>query len=138
MAAVLHEVTNTLTNECFPWRDHKIRSTDDPWITDVIRVAIRKRKRRFKKYKRAEPWQIVKEETNKLIRESKKKFYDDAVERLKHRGGGTIPYSILKELAIPDRPKPWTINMVNPRLSDRDLADQLANFFSAIPTNLNR
>ena len=118
MAAKLHEITNMLTEECFPWKYRKIRSTDDPWITDEIRRAIRRRKRKFKKYRKTKPWRIVKEETEKLIRDAKMEFYEKAVGELKQQGANKIPCAILKEIAIPDRPRPWSINKVDPNSRD--------------------
>ena len=50
MTGVLHNTINIITDECFPWRKRKIRSTDGPWIMDKIRHLIRNRKRKFCKY----------------------------------------------------------------------------------------
>lgn len=54
------------------------------------------------------------------------------MEKLKSQGGGVIPYKILKELAIADHPKPWSINSLKPTLLDTDLAEDLASYFVKI------
>ena len=132
MTERMHDKTNEITNHCFPWKERKVKSTEDPWITDEIRTAVRRRKRKFKKHQRSGQWTEAKEHTNRLIKESKAAFYTKSAESLKAKGGGTIPYRILKELAIPDRPKRWTVNSWKPGLSNQDIANNLASYFTRI------
>ena len=106
MTERLHSTTMSIINRCLPWQERRIRSTDDPWITDEIRRAIRKWKRRFRKYQRSSKWQQVKEETEALIKKSKSEYYQKSVDKLKDQGAGVIPYKILNNVAIPDRPNP--------------------------------
>ena len=53
MTIRMHEKVTAITDECFPWRTRKVRSTDDPWIDDHIRRAIKRRMRQYKKNKRS-------------------------------------------------------------------------------------
>ena len=132
MTAKLHEITMRITNSCLPWRTRKIRSTDDPWITDEIRRAIQKRMRRYKKAKRSVRWKEAKEESDKLLKEAKIEYYNKAVDKLKQQGGNIIPYKILKEIAVINRPKPWTIQSIRPGVPDEVLVEELADFFTKI------
>ena len=132
MVKRLHEITIDATDKCFPLKTRRVRSTDDPWITDEIKRAIRTRKRRYKKWDRGPKWQSAKDHTNSLIKESKRDFYNDAVERLKARGSSQLPYKALKELAIPDRPPSWTINSLRPHSTNEALAEELADYFVRI------
>ena len=68
MSQKLHDLTNSLTDQCLPWRNRKVRSCDDPWITDDIKRAIRRRKKRYKKRHRGSKWKDVKAETDELIK----------------------------------------------------------------------
>ena len=122
---------NRPTDECLPIQTRKIRSTDDPWITDEIKRVIRKRKRRHKKGHRNNRWREAKEESDHLIKREKKIYYDKAIAKL-GKDGGQIPYRILKDIAIPDRPKPWSINSLQPGIPDAALADELAGLFMKI------
>ena len=72
MTGILHQTIDDLTNECFPWRDRKIKSTDDPWITDDIKKVIRRRKRKYCKQHRSLAWKEIKEESDRMIRESRR------------------------------------------------------------------
>ena len=114
MTTKLHRIITELTNKCFTWQNRRIRSTDDPWIMDEIRRTVRRRMRKFRKYQRSRKWQVVKEETDLLIKEAKADYYQKAMDKLNAEGGNLIPYKILKNIAIPDRPKTWTINSLNP------------------------
>ena len=132
MVRILHEKTDELNDDLFPLRRRKIKTTDDPWINEEIKKAIRRRKRRFKRHKRGPQWRIVKSETDDLIKASKREYYDSALMKLKADGSNQLPYNILRELAIPDRPSPWTVNQTNPSLTDQALAEALADFFVRI------
>ena len=46
-AELLAQKLDTFTNECFPEKHHKIKSTDDPWISRGIRKKIEAGKRIF-------------------------------------------------------------------------------------------
>ena len=129
MTVTLHNKINELTVECFPWRDRKAGSTDDPWINDEIRWAIRTRNRWFKKYQRSEKWRLAKQHTDKLIVAAKREFYEKSLDKFCVQGGGAIPYKMLKELTVPDRPKKWSINELKPKMTDDVLAEDLADFF---------
>ena len=131
MTERLHELIVRITDECFPLQNRKIPSSDDTWITDQIRRAIKGRQRKYKKNKRSVAWHEAKTLTNKLIREAKQEYYKKAVDKL-GKEGTTIPYKILKEIALPDRPKSWSINSLRPDLTDDQLADELAVFITSI------
>ena len=132
MTKIFHSVIDGLNERFFPLRKRKIKSTDAPWITEEIKRVIRRRRRRFVKHRRGPQWRAVKEETERLIKESKQKYYTEAIEKLKGEGSGQLPYAILRELAIPDRPAPWSVNQLAPGQSDELLAEDLADYFVRI------
>ena len=74
----------------------------------------------------------MKEKTNKKIKEGKQEYYRKAVDKLRADGGSQLPYKILKELSIPDRPAPWTVTSLRPSLSSQVLAEELAEYFVKI------
>ena len=71
MTEVMHSVINQITDECFPWKERKIRSTDDPWITDEIRKPIKRHKKKFNKQRRSKAWYAIKDLTRIKIKTSK-------------------------------------------------------------------
>ena len=54
------------------------------------------------------------------------------MDKLKESGSYQLPYKLIKELAIPDRPKAWKINSLKPGMDDGALANDLAAFFCRI------
>lgn len=89
MVEMLHSKMNELNDRFFPMRKRKIRSTDDPWITEEIKRVIRKRKRRFDKHHRGPQWKVVKAETVRLMKESKSK-YKEALDKMQHSNAGQL------------------------------------------------
>lgn len=68
MTRILHHHTDALNDLHFPLQKQKIRSTDDPWITDEIKRVIRKYPRTYESpYRLYETFEIA-----KIIQESKK------------------------------------------------------------------
>ena len=132
MTRVMHETVATLMDKFLSWIERKVKSNDDPWITDEIRRALRRRYRKYKKSHRSNKWKDLKRATDDMIRESKHSFYDEAVAKLRQEGSSHLPFQLLKKLAIPDRPKAWSVNSLRPKLTDKQLADELAVFFSRI------
>ena len=132
MTERLHQITTDLNDRYFPLKKRKIRSTDDPWISDEIRREIRRRMRLFGTNRRGPKWIEAKKRTDKLIKDSKSQYYAQVVTRLTAEGSNQIPYNILKDIAIPDRPAPWSVNHVAPGLGDSALAESLADYFVKI------
>ena len=70
----LHKNIIDIVNKHLPWRNFKIRSTDDPWIDEPMRKKIRQRKEVFKRDQgRSKDWRELKAVTNNIIRNLKKK-----------------------------------------------------------------
>ena len=67
---------DTKFNECFPRIRNKSKNTDDPWITPLIRDKIDDRKKTYRREKRSDAWKDQKTETTKLIKASKREYYD--------------------------------------------------------------
>lgn len=133
MTRLLHRTIEEANDRHFPWENKKYKSTDKPWITDQVKRKIRQRKRAYNKNtERSSRWKILKAESAALIANNKKIHYQRAVEKLKTTGSEQIPYAMLSDIAIPERPNAWSINMLDPTASDRTLAEKLADFFVRI------
>ena len=93
----------------FPEKTKKIRDTDDPWITDQIWRRIRTRKKKFKKEERSENSKTLKEETTRLIRESKADYYKKYTELAKETGDPALYYKVVNRLK--DRQSPHLLKL---------------------------
>ena len=90
-ASNLNTTILSLTKECIPNRSIKVRTSDPPWITTLLKKQIRKRKRLYRKAKRTDlerhwiKFRQLRNETNTMIRNSKQQFYDIIAEKLKSK-----------------------------------------------------
>ena len=67
-----------------------------------------------------------------LIAEEKFKYYEKEEQKIQIYNPKAIPYQILKNLAEPERPQTWNIQAMRPGVSYKDIADELAEYFSII------
>ena len=90
-ASNLNSTILSLTKECIPNKSIRVRTSDPPWITTLLKKQIRKRKRLYRKAKQtnlARHWikfRQLRNETNTMIRNSKQQFYDNIAEKLKSK-----------------------------------------------------
>ena len=133
----LHEIIEKLMDKFLPFKERKIRSTDDPWVNDNIRSLIRRRKRVFKKQGRSPKWREIKKKTDRMINERKRKYYEKECLKLQNPGAHQLAYRALNNIKEESKPKNWSINSMRPGVSDFDLATELSLFFSRIVNEYN-
>lgn len=97
-AAALADALDLMMNTAYPKETKRIRNTDDPWTTHVIRKRIRSRKRTFGREFRSDKWKYKKADTNRMIRESKRDFYTKFTEIAKKTGDSSIYYKMVTRL----------------------------------------
>ena len=90
-ASNLNSTILSLTKECIPNKSIRVRTSDPPWITTLLKRQIRKRKRLYRKAKQTNlerhwiKFRQLRNETNTMIRNSKQQFYDNTAEKLKSK-----------------------------------------------------
>ena len=101
IADEFHRILRKATDTHFPFKTYKAKSTDPPWIDKATRRKIEHRKGVFEHEGReSRNWK----ETNTMIRNRKKKFYDREADKLSQHGAHLVPYKALKHLAVAERP----------------------------------
>ena len=60
------------------------------------------------------------------------KFYAAVANKLTKDGANQIPYRMIKELAIPDRPTAWSVIQISPESTELEMANKLADYFVRI------
>lgn len=133
MADTLDQKLKEMLNECFPIKNHKIRSTDDPWITPKIR-----RKKEFKKVWRGRSWKELKCQTNEAIRKSKKDFFMKFKEKAEATNDPSLYYKVVRMLKDKERPKHFDIMTLQPGGSEEEVCNELADFFGTISSLFHR
>ena len=98
-----------------------------------VMKSIKKRKWIFDKEKRhTEEWKKAKKCTDNLIKDAKKRYLDNQVDKVAEEGAHTIPYRPIKNLQTKDMPKLWDVRDLRPGVEDEVVAEELANFFNNI------
>lgn len=67
-----------------------------------------------------------------MIADGKRKFYDAEANKLTGQHMTKIPFKILKNLTEAERPAAWDVTMMRPGKTERDVAEELADFFIRI------
>ena len=131
-AAAFHELLMAEVNKAFPITKHKIRSTDDPWIDEATKKAIKRRKDVFYEEQRSDNWKNVKSLTDGMVARRKKKYYQAEAEKLAQEGSHTTPYKALKNICEKERAPTWTVRSIRTSVSAEEQAEELADYFAAI------
>ena len=71
-----------------------------------------------------------------MIANRKKKYYQKEVEKLKATGSHQIPYKVLRNISDTERPPAWTVEDLANGRTATELAEDLADYFSAISAGL--
>ena len=104
-AELLVSTLNHLMNESYPMVTRKKKSTDDPWITPFIKSKIKTRKKCYR-------WVHLKKNTDRLIREGKKSYYEKFTELAKKTGDSALYYKVVGRLINSEAPKPFLISFL--------------------------
>ena len=136
MVERLEALTGAWMDEAFPTRTFKLKNTDLPWIIYEIKAAIKKRKRIFAKTeKRTVEWKKAKEETDKMITESKKSFFEKMKKTAVEKRSSALYYRAVSKIKDKEKPPDFDVRSLFPGLCDRDVADKVAEFFNEISVN---
>ena len=133
--AEFHAAIQRVCDEEIPWEDSRRKSTDDPWITDEIRKKIRQRKSVYRREERSRKWKKLKRKTDAMIKASRKKYYRRELEKLKQPG--LLPFKVLNEMKVKERPPAWTLEGMFPDLTAEQVLERAADFFSGISSEFS-
>ena len=133
---------NSVCDEHVPWKEVKIRSRSDPWITNEIRFKINNRYRIFKaalETKCPELWskyKIARNEVTSALRRAKASYFTKMFEEVKKTSAywkliNKATNRIERKRAI----GPLERNDVKLALMDKDKAERMNSYFTTIGEN---
>ena len=134
LATQMHEQLQKIADRTIPWKTFKKRSTDDPWINDPIRKKCKQRRAVYRDRGRdSDDYRELREKTDDMISNAKKDWYDGEAEKLMTRGANQVAYKALDDLGTTERSsKRWNVLDLRPGKTEKDLADELADYYSTI------
>lgn len=131
--AFLHEKIEEFKDICFPIKKSRIRSDEDPWITDHIRKMIKKRNATFQSDGREERWKNMRDNVRLQMERSKRAYYDREVEKIRNASNKRgLAYTALKNLSSAERPKPWAVTDIDWGREEEELVEELAVYFNSV------
>ena len=141
---IADEMHKQITADCFPLKNFKKRSTDDPWIDEPTRKKIKHRLSVFSCEKCcSRNWKELKKITDNMIRTRKARYFEKEAEKLATEGSHRISYKALRDLCVNERPTQWTAESLKPGTPTEQLLEELADHFGTIsnefkPLNMGR
>ena len=115
-----------------PWRTFVVKSTDKKWMTPKIRKMIKIRKRVFKKEGRGRTWRRIKKEIQQLIKEARADHFNKIKRVAEEANDPRSYFKAMKKLSTKDTPKQWDIRILFPGLTDQEISERVALFFTKI------
>ena len=98
-------------NRTIPKVEKTRKVTDDSWIHDRFRRAIKRRKAVFRLQKRSALWKSMKRFTDEMIAEVRRGYHLREAQKVKGMGGGNIAAcQAINNLRTLERPQKWTID----------------------------
>lgn len=126
-AETLNSIIHTALDVCMPMKRKKTTSLDKPWMTEQIKVTIRKRQKTFNRWGKTEKWKRERNKVQRQIKEAKKNYYTNHIQDLKKKNPKEWWDYINKGLG---RIKTSGGNICFDGVEDDKVADALNSFFA--------
>ena len=132
----LHSTIERFKDVCFPFKTRRIRSDEDPWITEHIKKRIKSRDRIFRENGRENVWKSARDEVREKISNSKKAYYEREVEKIVNASDKkALAYTALKNINCSSRPKAWGIGDLDSNRDVMEIAEEVADYFNDVNSN---
>ena len=135
-AGKLTDSLNWAMDKFFPKTTTTKRETDRPWINDQIRRMNKKRRKIYDKEGRSGTWWKMKKEMGEIIRKRAEKFVENQKKKFLGKDAMRSFYKNVKALDSKEKPKDFDVRDLFPGKSDFQVAEKVADHFSAINAEL--
>ena len=133
MTDFFHMKIEQFKAECFPLKKSRIRSDEDPWVTDHIRRCVKKRNLMFRYDGRGERWKTLRDDVRLKLENAKNAYYDREVEKIFNASDKkSLAFTALKNLSCPDRPKQWAVTDIEKAKDETTVVEELAEYFNSV------
>ena len=120
MAERIDSMLSSMVTECFPEKQYRVKSTDDPRITEEIQGLISTRAFKNDK-KRSMYWKQLKKRTDGLIKERKREYIEKFKEKAKCENNPAMYYKVIKMLRDKEKPSQFDVTKLQPGKSDTEM-----------------
>lgn len=121
--------TTNLVDGLFPFKTVRVRSNEQPWVTDGIRKLSKRKKKAYKRRGKSRLWAKLQDKLNTLVEHSRSAF----VEKIHSQGGSTKAfYQAVKTLTCKDKPEQWRVESLFPSDTPKSAGNKIAEYFTEI------
>ena len=128
----MDETLDAIYSESFQLKTRVIKSTDKDWMTSRVKRLTEKRRKCFRKQGKCDRWDRIDAHTTAAIRDAKADFLSKSKKKvLEAKNTGSL-FKAINSLKSKDPSKGWNIRSLFPALTERQIADNCAHYFSSI------
>ena len=114
----LHRELLRIADTHIPWKWHKYRSTDDPWIDDDTRKMMERRRTVFRNRGRhCKDYEELRAKTDDMVDRGKKRYYEDETNKLAKRGAHQLAHKALRNIVGSEKKDDWKVQDLGPGMT---------------------
>lgn len=131
-AEAMQRVLDDAMDHCFPLKKVKRKDTDDPWLNDVAMKKIKKKREVYKAEGSSDRWWALRADFDRYIEGRRQKYL--AKQRNKLTGPQAMKefYKNVRNYKSPEKPKSFSVTDLRPNMSEREVAEEAAQYFNKI------
>ena len=131
-ADALQTVLDGLMDECFEIKTTVRKENDLPWIDDRLRGLWRKRRKLFDGEARSPRWKALKRKSDYRYRTRMNRYLNNLRKNLTAGDASRIFFRLVNALKAREKPPAFDVHNLFPSLSDKQIAEKLAEHFNKI------
>ena len=111
-AEELNKILTEMLDECFPWKEFYIKSTDPPWMNGDVRRCSKRKRRKFREQGRGPEYRVLQKLMDKLVAKAKSVFFAGVKEDMLIKGDIKGYHKAVKQFTTKDAPTRWDIRQL--------------------------
>ena len=128
----LNSLLTAMLDECFPWGQFTVKSTDPPWINNDIRRCAKKKRRMFRLEGRGPNYRRLQKEMDLLQKKAKSDFLAGIKADILVHDNTSAYYKAVKTFSGKGVPTPWDVRDMMPGKTDAERCEEIACYFNRI------
>ena len=125
-------ILERIYNKNFPEKTKTIKSSDPPWMNARVKRAAEKKRKFYRRKGNSANWKNLCDNTEAEVKAAKENFIGKVKNTVKTAKNSAAFFKALPFLTSKASPKPWNIRSLFPEMSDEQIANKCAGYFSEI------
>ena len=125
-------VLDVLMDTHFPKKTIRRKESDLPWFNEVAKRKAKRKKAVFRDEGKSERWIALRDDLDGYLEGRQKKFLQKQREGLTGGEASRQFFKLVKNYGTSEKPKTFDVRDLRPGKPDRDVADEVAQYFNQI------